>query len=277
LDLADGRPSDAVAKFDKALAIDAANSVGNSYYAAKAHRERNYPEAINLARKALVSDPDSMDAYAVLAGTYLEMGLTDVGVLVGRNALGLSPSDGPIQNLLGLTFLKTGEVRQAVQLFQKATRDDPRLFDARMNFGAVTLGYKDAATAVEQFGEAVRLRPASVEARLGQAVALRGLNKGEDAQRVLVDLARDPNFADARFNLCLTYQENLNRLDQALTECDAFLRLAPTSHPKRKEATRRLESLRLEIEAARSTTPMPAPAAPVPAPSADGGKAGSGK
>ncbi len=265
LDLLDGRAADAVAKFDKALQIDPANSIANNYYASKALRDRNHPEAINLARKALVSDPDSMDAYEVLGAAYLEMGLTDVGVLVGRNALGLSPSDGPIQNLLALTFLKTGEVRQAVQLFQKAVHDDPRLFDARMNFGAVTLAYKDATTALEQFAEAARLRPASTDARLGQAVAMRGLNKGEDALRILADIARDPNNADVRFNLCLVYQENLNKLELAVNECDAFLRLAAPNHPKRKEATRRLESLRLEIEATKSGMPMPVPA-PVPAP-----------
>ena len=206
-----------------------------------------------------------MDAYEVLGAAYLEMGLTDVGVLVGRNALGLSPSDGPIQNLLALTFLKTGEVRQAVQLFQKAVHDDPRLFDARMNFGAVTLAYKDATTALEQFAEAARLRPASTDARLGQAVAMRGLNKGEDALRILSDIAKDPNNADVRFNLCLVYQENLNKLELAVNECDAFLRLAAPNHPKRKEATRRLEALRLEIEATKSGLPMPVPA-PVPAP-----------
>lgn len=274
LDLLDGRSPDAVAKFDKALQIDAANSIANNYYAAKALRDRNFPEAINLARKALVSDPDSMDAYDVLAATYLEMGLTDVGVLVGRNALGLSPNDGPIQNLLGLTFLKTGEVRQAVQLFQKAVRDDPRLFDARMNFGAVTLAYKDATTALEQFAEAVRLRPANVEARLGQAVALRGLGKGEDALRILTDIARDPNNADVRFNLCLVYQENLNKLELAGSECDAFLRLGAASHPKRKEASRRLEAIRLEIEAGKAPAPMPVPApAPAPAPAPTPGTA----
>ena len=263
LDLLDGRTAEAVAQFDKALQIDPANAVANAYYATKAMGDRNFTEAINLARKALVSDPDSMDAYGVLGAAYLEMGLTDVGVLVGRNALGLSPNDGPMQNLLGLTFLKNGEVRQAVQLFQKAVRDDPRLFDARMNFGAVTLGYKDTATAVEQFAEAARIRPASVEARLGHAVALRGLNKGEDALRILMDIARDPNDVDVHFNLCLVYQENLGQLDKAVAEADAFLRLAPATHPKRKEAMRRLEALRLEIEAAKTPAPapMPAPAA----------------
>ena len=146
-------------------------------------------------------------------------------------------------------------------MLQKTVRDDPRLFDARLNFGAVTLAYKDSSTAIEQFAQAVLIRPTSVEARLGQAVALRGLGKAEDAQRVLVDLARDPNNADVRFNLCLLYQENLNKLEQAVGECNAFLRLAPANHPKRKEATRRIESLGYQIEAEKSGATLPAPAA----------------
>ncbi|MBP7125923.1 tetratricopeptide repeat protein [Myxococcota bacterium] len=262
LALLEGNLEAAQAQFARAVEIDPANAVANSFYAARALRDRKYPEAISLARKALVADPDSMDAYQVLAASYLEMGLPDLGILVARNALSLSPDDGPIQNILGLIFLKKGEVRQAVQLFQKSVRDDPRRFNSRMNFGAVTLAYKDFETALDQFSEALKLEPSSYEASLGRAVALRGLNKGEEALALYRQIDRDGQNPDVQFNLCVLYQMTLQKNEEAQRACETFLRIAPPQHPRRKEATRRLESIRATIEALRE----PPPAAPAPAP-----------
>ncbi len=248
--LAEGHPDVAQAQFDKALQIDPANSTAHNHAAAKMLQDKNYAEAINHARMALVADPDSMDAYLNLTVTYLEMKLIDLGVLVGRNALGIDARDAPIQNALGLIFLKKDEVRQGVQLIEKSANDDPALFDARLNFGAVTLSYKDYGTAAEQFSKAMQLRPKNVQAQMGLAAAYRGLGKGEEARKVLDDIVRaDPGNPDPHYNLCLVYQETLQNMDQkALDECQTFVRMAP-GHAKKKEAERRIEGIKATMEA----------------------------
>ena len=251
--LAEGREADAVAQFDRALDLDPADAGANTYYGAKALLAKDYVEAVNLARKALVSDPDSMDAYQILAATYLEMGLLDVGILVARNAIGIYPTNGAVQNLLGLIFLRMGEVRQAVQLFQKAANDDPELYDAHFNLGAVTLGYMDFATAADQFGKAVALRPGTRDALLGLAVAKRGAGDAEGAKRILDELAADPNGAAPHFNLCLLYQENLGDNEKALAECETFARLAGPQDPKAKAVQMRINGIRATIEVLRET------------------------
>lgn len=252
--LAEGRQDIAKAHFDKALQLDPANSTANNIAAAKAIEEKNWAEAISKARQALVADPDSMDAYLNLAVTYLHMGLIDVGILVGRNAIGLDPKDGPIQNILGLLMLRKDEVRQAVALFEKAANDDPTLFDARMNLGAVTLSYKDYASAVEQFTRAVELRPKDVAAKMGLATALRGAQRVDEAKKILTDLiASEPNNPEPHYNLCILYQENMTNMEmEALAECERFVKMAP-GHPKKKEAERRIEGLKVTIEALKES------------------------
>ena len=247
--LAEGDRALAQAEFDRALKIDPANSGAHNFLAAKAIGGRDFTEAVNHARMALVSDPDSMDAYLNLAAAYYEMGLLDVGLLVGRNALGLDKANAPIQNMLGLVFVKKGEVRNAVKLFEKAVNDDPELFDARMDLGAVTLAYKDFVTAGAQYEKAVELNPASTTARMGHAVALRGLDKGDEALRILTEIAgKDPGNADVHYNLCLLYQETLSDYGKALKECRQFISMAP-AHAKTSQARTRVEGIEMIMEA----------------------------
>ncbi|MBM4397741.1 MAG: tetratricopeptide repeat protein, partial [Deltaproteobacteria bacterium] len=260
LDLNDGKAAEAQAQIDRALQLDPANPTAHNRAAAKMIADRNFAEAVNHARMALVADPDSMDAYLNLAVTYYQMGLLDVGVLVGRNAVTLDAKDAPIQNMLGLIFLKKGEVRQAVQLFEKAASDDPKLFDAHMNLGLVTLSYKDFGTAAEHLGKASELQPRSLAARIALAAAFRGQARGDEARKVLDDLVKvDPGNPDPHYNLCLVYQETLSNSDEkALAECELFVRMAPPAHPKRKEAERRIEGIKATIEANREAAAAPA-------------------
>lgn len=252
----EGRISEAEAQFKAALKIDPANAIASAFYAARALSKRSFTEAINLARDGLVSDPDSRDAYAVLGAAYLEMGLIDAGLLVARNAISLDPTDGQIQNLMGIMFGRQTEVRQAVKMFSKAAQDAPELYDAWMNLGLVTLAYKDLKTAGDAFDRALSLKPASRDARLAKAVVLRGQNQGDAAMKILKELGSERQDPDVHFNLCLVYQENLSREEDALDECGKFLAMIPADHPKRKEVSRRIEGIRITIEALKDS---PAP------------------
>jgi Tfp pilus assembly protein PilF len=256
----EGRLPEAEAKFDAAMKIDPANAIANAFRAARSLSKKSYTDAINMARDGLVSDPDSHDAYAVLAAAYLEMGLIDAGLLVARNALSLDAADGQIENLMGIMFGKQNEVRQAVKMFSKATTDSPEIYEAWMNLGLVTLGYKDLKTAGDSFDRALALKPTSRDARLSKAIVLRGSNQGQESLKILKGLAGERADADVHFNMCLLYQENLSQEEKALDECSTFVSMIPADHPKRKEVERRIEGIKITIEALRSVPPA-APAA----------------
>jgi len=250
LAVVDGRGDEAQRLFDAALQIDPANAGAHNRLAERAIAEGHYQEAIEHERMALVADPDDQDAYLILAVAMLHLDLLDADVLVGRSALALDDRDAAIEGVLGMVFLKKGEVRQAVQLFEKAIVDAPESFDARMNLGAVTLSYKDYAASAEQFRKAASLKPTDVVSRMALAVALRGAGKGDEALTLLDEVLRlQPANVDVRYNRCILFQETLNKNEAALAECEAFLKAAPADHPKLKEAGRRIEGIRATLEA----------------------------
>jgi tetratricopeptide (TPR) repeat protein len=263
----EGKTSEAETYFKRALEVDPANAIANNYYAARALASRDFTGAINLARIGLVSDPDSRDAYAVLAAAYLEMGLIDAGMLVARNALSLDAADGQIETILGMMYLKRDEVRQAVKMFAKAVVDAPGLFEAWMDLGLVTLSYKDFKSSEEAFRKAVELQPTSRDARISLAIAYRGANRGQEALAILKALAAGPRDPDVHFNMCLLYQENMSAEDKALVECQTFLSMIPKDHSKRKEVERRIEGIEATISALKETgtTGSRPPVEPVPA------------
>jgi len=245
----EGNVADAEAWFARAVAIDPANAIANAYYGWQAIQRRDFPEAINVARIGLISDPDSRDAYAVLAAAYIGMGQIDAGLLVAQNALSLDPADGQIENLKGLMFLRQGEVRQAVKMFEKASIDSPMLYDAWMNLGLVTLGYKDFNSSGTAFQKALELKPTSRDARISLAIVERGSDRGAEALKILTGLASQADDPEAHFNLCLLYQENLADADKALDECTTFMSMTPATHPRRREVEKRIEGIKMTIEA----------------------------
>lgn len=271
-----GNRQEAETWFAKAVQLDEANAIANAYYGWQAVNSKEFTRAVNLARVGLISDPDSRDAYAVLAAAYLGMGQIDAGLLVARNAIGLDANDGQIENLMGVMFLKQDEVRQAVKMFEKATIDSPNLFEAWMNLGLVTLGYKDFATAGDAFHKALALRPASVEARMSLAIVERGTDRGEEALKILTDLVKEADSPELHFNLCVLFQENLAQETKALEECERFIAMAPQDHPRRREVLKRIEGIKLTIEALGSSVdqgtgeaPAAEPPAEAPAPVAE--------
>ncbi len=257
----EGRTPDAEAWFGKAVEIDPANAIANAYYGWQAIAKGNFTDAIDVARVGLISDPDSRDAYAVLAAAYIGMGQIDAGLLVARNALSLDPTDGQIENLMGIMFLKQDEVRQAVKMFAKASVDAPMIYEAWMNLGLVTLGYKDFKSAGEAFGKALELRPTARDPRLSNAIVLRGTDQGDAALKILKALVAEREEPEVHFNLCLLYQENLSEEELALDECNAFLATAAKNHPRRREVEKRVEGIRMTIEALKDSGGF-APAAP---------------
>jgi tetratricopeptide (TPR) repeat protein len=237
--------------FSKALEIDQMNSVANNYYAAQYVKDKRFTDAIGSARKALVSDPDSMDAYLNLASAYYEMGLLDAGTLVSRNAIGLDDKNAPTYNMLGLIFAKKGEVSQAAAMFEKAIQSDPMALDAHMNLGALTLGYKDFETAAEHFRRVLSKEEDNIQAKLGLSVALSKTGQTEEAIGLLQAMIKGMDLPEAHYNLCLVYQDNLGDYEKALTECERFLALAGAQHPKGREVQLRIQGLKTMIEVKR--------------------------
>jgi len=90
-----------------------------------------------------------------------------------------------------------GDPAKAVAEAETALKLDPRSEAAHLQLGYIFLSRNTPAAAVDIFTEAERLLPASLPVRLGKGLALKDLQRWDEAERVLADCWPHPVAFDA--------------------------------------------------------------------------------
>jgi tetratricopeptide (TPR) repeat protein len=236
--------------------------------------------AIKHARNVLLGDPENVNAYVNLCVTYFKQGLIDQAWLVATTALDRRreselPEPAALYNLLGLIYLEKDDSRNAAASFMRALKEDPRQLDAKLNLAALELSYGDFDTALKRFDEALKVQPNAAELHTSRAVALRGLERYEEAERGYEKaVSLDPARLDAYYNLCVLHHQYTNNYEAAAKYCSVFKERISRNHPKWRELTKRVRSIAETLEALRADSAASqeddeaAPDEP-PAPSAD--------
>ncbi|WP_235880000.1 tetratricopeptide repeat protein [Polyangium aurulentum] len=99
----------------------------------------------------------------------------DLAALVCSQAIRKNPNYAPIHNTAGMIQVELSNLNGAVGAFNTARKLDPTFYEAQMNFAAVNLQFRGFAQAEEAYRAALKMRPNDYDARLGLALALRGL------------------------------------------------------------------------------------------------------
>jgi tetratricopeptide (TPR) repeat protein len=229
----------------KAIELDRTQPVAHNFLAAQALSRNEWPEAISHARQALVEDPDNMNSYLTLAISYFNMDMLDLARFVCLNALAVNDQSAPLHNMLGLILLKKDEVRGALVQFNRALAIDPD-----------TLSYSDFQSAFDHFDRVVQLQPNNIDAKLSRAVALRGLERFDEAQAAYGELlAANAQDDKANFNLCILYNEYLTDYQKALDQCQRYFDMIPAQHPEKDRMRQRIEGIKATIEALAPQAP----------------------
>jgi tetratricopeptide (TPR) repeat protein len=187
--------------------------------------KKMHEEALKNLQRALVIDSKSMDAFLQMAELYRDMASgekddskLDLSTLVITQGQLIETEKGvsfPAFNLtLGLMKMERGDIIGALKNFKAAYEKDGDLFEAYMNYGAITIGFRGYEDAEMVFTKALELKPDNYSAHLNLGVAKRGLEKYEEAEaeyKKAMDL--NPTAPDAYFNMGLLYQDY--RLDMA--------------------------------------------------------------
>ncbi|MEP7126367.1 MAG: hypothetical protein ABJE95_35875 [Byssovorax sp.] len=97
----------------------------------------------------------------------------ELAQLVCSQAVKKNPRYAAIHNTAGLIEVALGNLPRAVNEFGEARRLDPASFEAQMNFAALNLGFHGYTPAEEAYRAALALRPDDYDARLGLSLALR--------------------------------------------------------------------------------------------------------
>jgi tetratricopeptide (TPR) repeat protein len=260
--------------------------------------EGDSPGCQLLAQQVLTKEPDSKGAMLVIARDYFRNHHWDLAkyalqaILDGADDGSIPPRDkgNPVALLLrGLIERETGQRKQALVDFERATDKRPDLFEAHINLGEMKLEAGNASEAEAPLEKAVHFAPNVAVAHLDLGDCYRLLGRAADAKKELVSaLTMDSTLVGAHYNLGLLYLfspsvpgmlDQDDQLAKAIQEFEAYksMRVAKSvkgtgndvdellSTAKRKQNELQLKKQAVSTPPAGTASPPP-PVAPTPAP-----------
>jgi tetratricopeptide (TPR) repeat protein len=267
-----GREAQAFSTFERSVRDDARCTEGyvNLAMLQMARSGAGSEDALNNLRRALAIDATYLPAFNQMALLFLgrahENAKTlDLAAVVCRQAQLINANYAPIYNTWGLINMRKQNVFDALRMFERAIQLDSSVFEAHMNFGQITLGFRGYQDAKTAFEKAVQLKPKSYDAHVGLGAALRGLGDAAAAKAQYEEAQKlDGGRPEAYFNLGLLYQDYMSGsvpdMKQALTFYDQFVQRARgnTSYkPTVDEIERRCETSEAKKKRKSSKTCRP--------------------
>jgi adenylate cyclase len=168
----------------------------------------NLGRALELARKAVDTDPNEPQGYISLALALAWMRDLDEAARAAEHALALDPNSGNAHAALGNMREFQGRPEEAVLLYETAYRLDPQ-FDMTLHFlGRALLSLGRYAEAEAAFRRRLGLTPRSDMSRFYLACLLGSTARREEARRVWGEMmAVNPGFSVEHLRRALPYRD----------------------------------------------------------------------
>jgi len=171
--------------------------------------------------------PTHVKALNLLGATYLQTGEHQKGLPFIEQALAIKADFLEAYNNLGIALKALKRYEEAVSCYQKALALKPDYALGYYNLGIVLKELKRYEEAVSCYQKALALKPDYAEAHNNLGIALKELKRYEEAATCYQKaLAIKPDFADAYRNLGNTLQE-LKRLEEAVPFYQKALAIKP--------------------------------------------------
>jgi arylsulfatase A-like enzyme/Flp pilus assembly protein TadD len=234
--LQSGKLSEAAHRLEPLVAADPKNSVFRGFLAEAYRRQKDYPRAIALYRRAVADAPADPDARYNLAVTLQEAGRAvearealeeairrDASRPEAHNALGialsaggklqealaefdragvLDPRDARAQNNRGNILRQLGRLPEAEQAYRRSIELAPRYAEPLNGLGVLEVARDRPAAALPYFERALELAPQYHEVLLNMGIALETFGKTSAALASYREFVRaaagDPSFAAQR-------------------------------------------------------------------------------
>ena len=209
----EGQAADALNNLRRALAIDsgylpAFNQMALLYLeqaiARSTEPERTISGGVPAVSGADFEEGDDDDEHSRRRhhGPRSGSELLALAEVVCRQAQLIDGNYAPIYNTWGLINVRQNNIIAALAKFERAFNLDSTMFEAYMNFGELTLGFRGYEDALAAFTRATELNANSYDAWIGLGAAHRGLTHVADAEAAY-ERARaiDGNRPDVYFNL----------------------------------------------------------------------------
>lgn len=193
------------------------------------HQAGNLPQAEQLCRQVLQTDPRHPGGLALLGLLAHQAGRNDLAVAYLGQSVALDPSDATAHFHLGAACHASGQLAEAVAAYQQALRLRPDLAEARHLLGNALRDQGRFGDAILCYREALGQRPqsADIHNNLGIALAQQG-SLDEAAAAFRQAISQRPDYATAHGNLGLALAKQ-GRLDEAIASYQHSLRLDPSA------------------------------------------------
>jgi len=181
---------------------------------------------------SLAVDNDNVRTYVLyglffLEGSKRNRSRLDLAKLLMDEGAKRNANYAPLHNARGLYHMRRGNLGLALKSFMKAVSMDPKFYEARMNVGNMSLGFRKYDTAETQFAAVLKSQPKNYDAVVGLGVAQRGMGKISNAESSYNRAMKlDSSRGEAYFNMAVLYKDF--RASKA-TQVDKVMGLYKTS------------------------------------------------
>jgi len=166
-----------------------------------------------------------------LALTRQQLGYWKDSETLFRHTLEVTENNLIVHNNLGVALVKKGQIDEAINQYQDAIRLKPDYADAHNNLGVALVKKGQIDEAISQYQDAIRLKPDYAEAHNNLGYLLRNQGHIEEAmEHYHKALQINPNYPDALNNLGVALADQ-GRFDEAIENYHKVLQIEPTHFP----------------------------------------------
>jgi tetratricopeptide (TPR) repeat protein len=216
---------EALAYFEKALALEPQNVSLKASYAKLLAENKNYRKAGAICKELLANQEVLKDptVKTKLGVVLVEIHQDDLGYKVLNEVKEANDANAEMWNYLGIFYFRKKQYDHALNAYRESIKLDPDIAKTYNNLGALYLtifiGNRDIRMrdrAIDAFNQALELDPKLVSALNGRGSAYKFSSRVRDAFKDWNNvISIKPGFTDAYFNIAITYLQ-INQKKEAL-------------------------------------------------------------
>ncbi len=219
-----GKNEEVVALYQAALEKSPDNNALRNDLVTALAKAGNFDAAQAEAQEILRRDPENAAVYRALSSMYFGQSQLALSQLANEKALAITDADPGIYNNMGVTYVLQKDNARAIERFKTAIKLAPQHFEANMNLGFIALNSGDYQLADKCFTAANAANAQSEDAKLGLAVAKRGLKDFESADRLYREIIKaSPQANRAYFNGSTLHEKYTKEFKKAERYLDDFI------------------------------------------------------
>ena len=165
-----GKLSDSIKLFRKAVAIEPGNAILNKNLAKALVSTGEYQEGVKYYSRVVSLQPADSNALYDLACAYQKTGNSSAAESHFRQALTVNPNDVKVLTNLGSLLREQGRHHEAVTFYQNALAVLPNMQEALANLGLTLQELGDLQSAQAMLDKAIEQHPGDADAHLNRSI-----------------------------------------------------------------------------------------------------------